>query len=109
MGKKRNIISMRVIVEPRRLGDYGYASMSDSLVEPDHEKAIAMYRDRCNDIVSEIKRHVNETGNVYIDEEAEMVCEHCGAQWTEDTNIHNGGCCDVDCDVYEKHTETVDT
>jgi hypothetical protein len=46
--------------------------------------------------VAEIRRHVDEVGSVYVESDANPVCSHCGASWTEGSDPYNGGCCDKD-------------
>jgi len=53
-------------------------------------------RRSCNDIIQQIKRHVDDTGGVELCYDIEDVCSFCGAQWTEGDGTHNGGCCDED-------------
>lgn len=47
-----------------------------------------------------IKRHVvpHWDGHIELDVDygGQEVCEHCGAEWTEDQSFYNGGCCEAD-------------
>ena len=90
----------RVVIEPKGLGNFGYASMSLGLLYgsgPDAQKRIEKdMQERCNEMISDIKRHVDNVGHVYIDFDQEYVCEHCGSTWTEKSSTYNGGCCDKD-------------
>jgi len=63
----------RVIVEPRRIGQYGFASISDYAIEPDEDKRNERYRKECEQIVDNIKRHIDDVGAVYIDYDTEEV------------------------------------
>lgn len=96
-GSKENY---RVVIEPRRLGDFGGASMSLGLLYgrgPDAQKRIEKDMEaRCSEMISDIKRHIDNVGSVHIDFDQEYVCEHCGAGWTEKSSTYNGGCCDKD-------------
>jgi len=53
----------------------------------------------CNDIISQIRRHVDGTGVVSLKYDTEDVCSFCGAEWTEGDSPHNGGCCDKDIEI----------
>jgi len=33
---------------------------------------------------------------IYVDIPETWVCEHCGWEWTEESDTYNGGCCDAD-------------
>lgn len=50
----------------------------------------------CDEIVSQIKRHVDGVHSVWVEHEATPVCGHCGAIWTETDTEYNGGCCNMD-------------
>jgi len=96
--------NFRVIVEPCRLGDFGVVSVSDSLLFPDEAVRSQQYQERCNEIVNQIKRHVDAVGSIRIESDARLVCEFCGAEWTEGNDTYNGGCCGEDQAAYEKQT-----
>jgi methionyl-tRNA synthetase len=97
MGYVKKIENLRVVVEPRGAGDFGFASISGMKRTLEEEMAI------CEDIIQQIKRHVDDIGSVYLERDSELVCEHCGAYWTEGSaSKHNGGCCSKDCEVYIK-------
>jgi len=91
----------RVVIEPRRLGDFGIASVSDRMICPDEERRQREYKERCQEIVSDIKRHIDNVGSVDIECDAIEECEHCGARWTESSKEYNGGCCDADQEAHE--------
>jgi hypothetical protein len=78
--KKSNF---RVVVEPKRLGDYGGIRTSDSFLrKPDQiEKD---YQRRCDEIAEEIKRHVDNVGSVEVNYDTEEVCGHCQREWEVD-------------------------
>lgn len=98
MGKVSKVVDMWVVVEPKSLGDFGFCSIGGYAVEDNVEE----YRDRCNDIISDIKRHVDNADTPYIHFECEKTCEFCGAKWTEgDDSPHNGGCCEEDIAIME--------
>ncbi len=48
------------------------------------------------DVVDEIKRHVDGVSHIDIETDIDEVCEFCGYNWTEADNLYNGGCCDED-------------
>lgn len=78
--KKSNF---RIIVEPKRLGDYGSIRTSDSFLRKP-EQIEKDYQRRCDDMVDQIKRHVDEVGDAYVDFDTESVCGHCGREWEID-------------------------
>ena len=91
--RKTNI---RVEVEPRQNGDFGFAIMR-SLPETE-EQMIG----RCEAIAEQIRRHVDDLPSrgargVSVIWDTEAYCEYCGSPWTEGRDSpHNGGCCDED-------------
>lgn len=89
----------RVVIEPRRLGDFGGVRVSDRMVCPDEEHRQREYKQRCEEIMEEVKRHVDNVGSVDIECDVIEECSHCGAKWTEDSNEYNGGCCEADQDA----------
>jgi len=97
LGRKTNF---RVVIEPRRLGDFGRIKTSDTFVYGRGLEAEARiekeYEERCNEIASEIKRHVDNVGCTSVEFDQERVCEHCGSIWTEASQVYNGGCCSKD-------------
>ena len=54
--------------------------------------------DACEGVAAQIRRHVDGLGSVRVMWDTAGTCEHCGAQWTEDSPDYNGGCCDADED-----------
>lgn len=88
MGKLKKEINYKIIVEPRRLGD--------RLLYGDQEEILKAYKERCDEILADIRRHVNNVGTAYIEIETEEICEYCGYPWTEDSEEFNGGCCEKD-------------
>lgn len=103
MGKTTKPIEYWVRVEPQRLGQFGYGSVSDRLIEPDEAKRLEEYRKLCEQIAADVKRHADDVGSVTVQCETEEVCEHCGAEWTEGEMPHNGGCCEKDAEVCEEY------
>lgn len=51
---------------------------------------------QCQDIMDEIRRHVDNVESVHMEWETEDVCSHCGDYWLEKSDQYNGGCCDED-------------
>lgn len=96
MSKHTRHSGFRVVIEPRRLGHFGFGSVSDSLVTSGEEDRQRKYRERCEEIMADVKRHVDNVGHVGIEHDTEHVCEHCGWKWTEDSDTYNGGCCQKD-------------
>lgn len=106
MAKTTVVEEIHVLVEPRRIGDLGAVSVSDRLLEPDEAKRLKEYRRRCASIVEDVRRHVDDVGDVRVEEVVEEVCEHCGSLWTEGDSPHNGGCCHEDAEAMEEGGET---
>ena len=76
----------RVIIEPRGLGNYGFASISDHAIEPDETKRNQRYKELCEEIVDDVKRHVDSVGSVYVDFDTTEICEYWGYEWETDEN-----------------------
>jgi len=57
---------------------------------PEHWVAAAQ------DVVAQIKRHVDGVSHININDDIDEVCEFCLCGWTEDNDLYNGGCCDKD-------------
>jgi hypothetical protein len=87
--KKSNF---RVIVEPKRLGDYGAVRTSDNFLRKP-EQIEKDYQRRCDEIAEEIKRHVDNVGSVEVECDAEDICSHCGQEWEAD-GIGCPTCCE---------------
>ena len=102
MGRLTRPTEYYVRIDPRRLGSLGVCSVPDSWIESDEYKQLVEYKELCEDMIDQIKRHVDGIGWVGVEEVTEDVCEFCGYNWTEgDDSPHNGGCCAKDGDVYE--------
>jgi|GEM_PF-1902643 len=84
--KKTKRFNYRVVVEPAI-----YPFFSDT---EQHIKAI------CERIKEEIKRHVDNVSNVYINWDTQAYCEHCGHGWEEDENG-----CPLCCDKAQEEWE----
>lgn len=97
LGPKSNF---RVVVTPRGMGDFGSISVSHGLLygsgKTERARAERDMQSRCDDIVSDIKRHVDNARHIEVEFDQDSVCEHCGAAWTETSNTYNGGCCSKD-------------
>lgn len=103
MGRMKSIpTNFRVVVEPRGLGDLGWVRTSASFLYgtgPEAEARIAKeMQDRCEEIVSQIKRHVDQIAYAGVEFDRPDVCGHCGHAWTESDPNYNGGCCQKDQD-----------
>lgn len=92
--------NFRVVVEPRRMGDFGGMSIGDGLLyantPTDQARRERDMQDRCDEIVTSIKRHADGVAHIHIECDQEHVCSHCGASWTEASSDYNGGCCEAD-------------
>lgn len=73
--KKENF---RVVVEPKT-HVYG---IKLSYVEQD-----------CNEMLEQIKRHVDNVARVYVDCDTEEVCSHCCYTWEVDPETKEPLCC----------------
>lgn len=108
--KTRKQSNFRVVVEPRRLGDYGFCSMSDRLIHGDDEKKInSLYKDRCEEIVDQIKRHVDNVKYASVECDTTEICSHCGRDWDESQNDTDPDfpkgcpyCCEAAIEEWEK-------
>lgn len=58
-----------IVVEPRSLGNLGAVHIPDSWCGTDQEDIDRRYRERCEEIIEEIKRHCNNVGSCSIVEE----------------------------------------
>lgn len=67
----KTITGYHVEVHPRRLGNFGCVSVGDRLVERDDAKRLALYRERCEEIVEGIRRHVDNVEWVGVVEDIE--------------------------------------
>lgn len=76
--KKSNF---KVVIEPRRLGDYGYVSVSDGFFGRSEERIAKDYEERCEEIIDQVKRHVDNVGWIGIECDSKEVCSHCGCNW----------------------------
>ncbi|MCX4827129.1 hypothetical protein OG746_26955 [Streptomyces sp. NBC_01016] len=66
-----------VAVLPRRLGDFGFASVGDRLVSRDPD---ASYRRRCDEIAAEL-RHLPHVREVAVTCTETHTCSHCHLTW----------------------------
>lgn len=76
--KKSNF---RVVIEPRRLGDYGYVKVSDKFTGRSPEQIAKDYERISEEIIEQVKRHVDNVGWIGIECDSEEVCSHCGWNW----------------------------
>lgn len=95
MAKKQKRYGFRVVVEPRRPGDFGFAHIG-GMTQSERE-----WESACKAIAEQIRHHVDglpsEHGRgVSIEWETSSVCEYCGSDWTEESTEYNGGCCAKD-------------
>lgn len=101
MGKKLGTKdNFRIVVYPRSVTDFGSISCSRGMFYGyDAEGQAGWERDmedRCDELIADMKRHVDNFGSAEIEYDQEEVCEHCGYRWTEKDSHYNGGCCDED-------------
>lgn len=97
MGKKETRYGFRVVVTPRSPGDFGNVFISgQTQSERDWVR-------QCEAIAQGIRRHVDDLPSggdrgVSVEWNTALVCEHCGSDWTEESDAYNGGCCSKDVD-----------
>lgn len=90
MGVKVTRENFRVVVEPK---DWGFFS--------GRPRAEGELRQQCEHIVDAIKRHVDDVEHVFVEHDVIRRCEHCGWNWTENSDEYNGGCCSQDEAAYD--------
>lgn len=78
----RNVTEWKVEVYPDTV-------MAWERLDPDQQ------RRRCEDIVAQVRRHVDGVRTARVMPES-FGCSFCGASWTETSFTYNGGCCDAD-------------
>lgn len=86
--KKSFITDVRIEISP----DLGNSSGLFYNTEAKRMKAL---EDQANEMLAQIKRHVDGARHACIVFDREDRCEHCGYRWTE-AGDYNGGCCDKD-------------
>jgi rubrerythrin len=92
--------NFRIVVEPRSVTNFGYVSASRGLLYGYGPEAQARWerdmQERCDELIADMKRHVDNFGRAFVEFDQEHVCEHCGSTWTETSSAYNGGCCEAD-------------
>jgi len=63
--------------------------------------------DVCNEMVADIKRHVDNVQCANVVNDNDPVCASCGSRWTEDGDSYNGGCCKADQDAEDARMKRV--
>lgn len=77
----------RVVITPRGPGNYGFASVSPRLVGYDTPEKISKYeKDTCEEILHDVKRHVDNIGYISIESDTDTVCSFCGLLWEVSTD-----------------------
>jgi len=56
-------------------------------------------------IFNDVRRHIDDIGDVYVQSDDASRCEYCGSGWTEESTTYNGGCCDKDEEGNPDNTE----
>jgi hypothetical protein len=92
--------NFRVVVEPKGLGDYGGIRVSDSMFHKTKEAIEKGYFERCQEIVDDIKRHVDNAGYVNIEYDTEVKCSYCGYGWEIDPATNEPDCCQKAIDEF---------
>lgn len=82
-------------------GDFRKSNIDDLYVRVDVPSAYgftsddAYWQRNAREVVEQVNRHVDADGaSVRI--EWSYTCQDCGYNWTEDSHVYNGGCCDAD-------------
>lgn len=75
--------NFRIIVEPLPLGHFGGIRVPDNFGGLSRERVEQDYIDRCNEIVTDIKRHADNVGHCEVQWDTEITCSHCGNGWEE--------------------------
>ena len=96
--KKINKNNFRVVIEPRRIGDYGFCRISDNAYSQEEKEK--EYAKMCRDILDECKRHIDNVGSIYIDYDAEEICSFCGYGWDIDPETKEPLCCNKAIDEF---------
>lgn len=68
----------RVVITPRRLGGFGWMSMSDRMASSDPERDI---RERCEEIAAEVTRHVDNVSSAEVLFTEVHTCSFCCLTW----------------------------
>ena len=100
----------RVVITPRRLGDFGFMRMSDHSFSSDIE---GDYQRRCEEIAEQIRQDVANVDDVRVTwAEGEAVCSHCGLGWevSDDEEAYEAPvgmpvCCDKAADEWQAAQE----
>ena len=92
-------VNWRVTVEPRRLGDYGWMRTSDSFGGISAVQIEKEYKERCEGIAEQVKRHCDDVGGATVEYDTEYKCPHCGRDWNPDVWGYNG-CCDTEMQAW---------
>ncbi len=87
MGKKLEKSNYRIEVNPLNIVYQGLFKTS----KDENDKVLA-------ETLAQIRRHIDRVSASIICDH-NLVCEYCGARWTE-TGNHNGGCCAEDEKVF---------
>lgn len=95
----------RVEVLPRQPGDYGFCVIGGQ-TQTDKE-----WERDCDAIASQIRRHIDGIARhgVSVLWDNDRVCEHCGSDWTEKSDVYNGGCCSKDDENSPEYDEASGT
>jgi len=89
MGHITQVEGFRVVIEPKDIHGREFSE--------------AESRRACEEIIAQVRKHVDGVGLVLMKYDESIVCEHCGWLWSETGDSpHNGGCCEKDILVYEK-------
>jgi hypothetical protein len=97
MGKVVRNINYRVVVDPRHPAWYDFCRG-----DADYERH---FKKTCENIVEQIKRHVDDVGFIEIKHDVVATCEYCERPWTEDDPNYNQCCGRDEEDYFKAHPE----
>ena len=90
MAKKTIVTEYRVVITPTATG------LIMPLKEGDYLTPREVQKKRAHEIEAAVKRHIDNVDQVYIDTEADVICEYCERDWESPP-----GCCNKAMDEYE--------
>lgn len=73
--------NFKVVIEPRGLGNYGFVRVPDDFFGKSQQAIEKNYQERCEEIIDQVKRHVDNVGWIGIEKDEKEICSHCGRIW----------------------------
>ena len=75
-----DLVTVAGSIDPRRLGDLGYVSMSDSMASNDID---GDYERRCREIVQLLREQFGSGIKAEVTWDETETCSHCGYSWEQ--------------------------